>query len=60
MSRGHRILWVLAVCFTIVNLLGALYAAAHRETMHTGVHELLTFVGAYFIWRLTPRRVARS
>lgn len=60
MSRRDRILWVLAVCFTLVNLFGAIFAAAHRELGHTAIHELLTFLGAYFIWRLTPRDVARS
>lgn len=60
MSRRHRILWVVAVCFTLLNLAGAVYAAVQRETIHTGIHEALTLLGAYWIWRLTPRRAMRS
>jgi hypothetical protein len=45
-----------AAIFTVVNAAGAVMAAIQVEAIHTGVHVLLSFVGAYFVWRLAPRR----
>lgn len=59
MNRRSKLLWFLAALFTLLNLAGAIYAAAHRELAHTAVHEALVLAGAYFVWRLTPRNAAR-
>ena len=52
-------LWpAVAAIFTVVNVAGAVMAAMQGEAIHTGVHVLLSFVGAYFVWRLVPRHSA--
>lgn len=61
---GKRIgLWqgVTAV-FTVVNLVGLGMAMAAREQMHSGIHVLLSLVGAYAMWYLgaRARRAASS
>jgi hypothetical protein len=49
-------LWkVAAALFTLVNLLGGVYAAAVREPIHAGVHVVLTLLGAYWMWMLATR-----
>ena len=56
--RRTRIWWLVAVLFTLVNMGGAVVAALNGEVLHADVHGALTFVGAYFVWRLSSRRVA--
>ena len=51
-----RIWTAVAAIFTVVNVAGALIAARQGEAIHTGVHVLLSLIGAYFVWRLAPRR----
>ena len=51
-----RIWTAVAAIFTVVNIAGAVMAAMQGEAIHTGVHVLLALIGAYFIWRLAPRR----
>jgi hypothetical protein len=51
-----RIWTVVAAIFTAANVAGAVMAAMQGEVIHTGVHALLSLIGAYFVWRLAPRR----
>ncbi|HEU6451156.1 MAG TPA: hypothetical protein VFT57_07020 [Gemmatimonadaceae bacterium] len=51
-----RIWTAVAAIFTVVNVAGAVMAAMQGEAIHTGVHVLLSLIGAYFVWRLAPRR----
>jgi len=54
---GKRIgLWQgVATVFTVVNLVGLGMAMAAREQMHSGIHVLLSLVGAYAMWYLGAR-----
>jgi hypothetical protein len=58
MTRRSKIWLVVAVLFTIVNLAGGVMAALAGEVLHAGLHAGLVLVGEFFVWRLTPRRVA--
>jgi TRAP-type uncharacterized transport system fused permease subunit len=58
MTLRARILWVVAILFTVANLVFVVMAAVGEEQLHTDIHVALLFVGAYFVWRLAPRRVA--
>ncbi len=51
-----RIWTAVAAIFTVVNVAGAVIAAMQGEAIHTGVHVLLSLIGAYFVWRLAPWR----
>lgn len=51
-SRGWRIA---AVVFAVINVAGAVYAAAMGELPHALVHVAL-LVGGYFAWQLVPRK----
>ena len=51
-----RIWTAVAAIFTVVNVAGAVMAAMQGEAIHTGVHVLLSLIGACFIWWLAPRR----
>jgi hypothetical protein len=46
------------VLFSVINLLGAGMALAQWELLHAGLHVGLLLLGAYFVWRLAPDRVA--
>ena len=50
--RGWRIA---AVVFAVINVAGAVYAAAMGELPHALVHVAL-LVGGYFAWQLVPRK----
>lgn len=56
MTRRSTIWRVVAALFTAVNLGGAAYAAYQGEVLHTGAHVALLVLGAYVLWRLSPRR----
>ena len=56
MTRRSKIGLVAAVLFSLVNALGAVYAAVHGELLHTAIHAALLLVGEFFIFRLAPRR----
>lgn len=58
-ARRSRILWMLALCFVVINVGGAVIAAAQEQQLHTDLHVLLALVGGYFTWRLSPRRALR-
>jgi hypothetical protein len=60
MTRHSRVWWVVALVFTVGNLVAAIYSAAQAEQLHTDLHIALVLVGGYFVWRLTPKRVANS
>jgi hypothetical protein len=47
-----------AVLFLVVNLGGALMAAAQGELLHAGIHAGLLLPGAYLLWWLARRRHA--
>ncbi len=51
-----RIWTAVAAIFTVANVAGAVMAAMRGEAIHTGVHVLLSLIGACFIWWLAPRR----
>jgi hypothetical protein len=58
MTRFSRIWLVVAVLFSVLNLLGAGMALVQWELLHAGIHVGLMLLGAYFVWRLAPNRVA--
>jgi len=55
---GGRIgVWkVVAIVFTVVNLVGLGMAMAAQEQMHSGIHVALSVLGAFALWRLSNRR----
>ena len=55
MTRRSKLWRILASLFTLLNLGGAIFAAAIGEGLHAGVHVALALVGAYLVWRLAPR-----
>lgn len=57
MTRSFNGWWVVAVLFSVVNLAGAVFSAVQEEQLHTDLHVALLLIGAYFVWRLAPRRV---
>ena len=59
-ARRARILWMVALCFFVLNLAATVFAAVQEEQIHTDVHVLFALVGAYFVWRLSPRRALRQ
>ena len=58
MTRRPKLLMLVAVLFTLVNIAGAAYAGALGEWVHTGVHVALALAGEYAIWRLLQKRSA--
>jgi len=54
-ERGKAIWRVAAVVFTTVNLVGIGMTVAAGEAMHSGVHVVLSLVGAAVAWRLGGR-----
>jgi hypothetical protein len=59
MTRRSKVWLAVAVLFTLLNLGGAVMAAAQGELLHSASHVALTLVGAYVVWRLAPGRYAR-
>ena len=55
MTRRSTIWRVVAALFTAINLGGAAYAAVGGEGLHTGAHIALMLLGAFVVWRLSPR-----
>jgi hypothetical protein len=55
MSRARGVWKAAAVVFTVVNLVGLGMAMAAREQMHSGIHVVLSLLGAYAVWRLSDR-----
>ncbi len=60
MTRRSKIWRVVAALFTVGNLLGAGFAAAAGEALHTGSHVALALLGACLAWWLTPRAAAQD
>ena len=58
MSRLSMMWLVLAVLFTLGNVVFALMPAVWQEPMHGGLHVALAVVGALLAWRLERRRQA--
>ena len=58
MTRRAKIWLAVAVLFTVINVLGGVFAALQGELAHTGIHVALALLGEYVVWRLWPRRVA--
>ena len=56
MSRRSGIWTTAAVVFTVVNLIGLGMAVAMQEQTHSGIHAVLSLVGAIAVWRLLNRR----
>ena len=52
MIRRATVWKVVAGVFTLVNVLGAAWAAVLNEPTHAGVHVVLTLLGAYWMWWL--------
>jgi hypothetical protein len=59
MTRRSRIWLVVAALFSLINVAGAVFAAARREWLHAGTHIGLALLGAYAVWWLAPSRTAR-
>jgi len=59
MTRRSKVWLVVAVLFTLINVIGGVMAALQGELLHTGVHAVLMVLGASLVWRLAPRRYAR-
>jgi len=55
MSRRRGVWKVVAVVFTVVNLIGIGMAVAAQEQMHSAIHVALSLLGAYAVWRLSDR-----
>jgi hypothetical protein len=56
MTERGKVVWrVVAVVFTVVNLVGIGMAVAAGEEMHSAVHVVLSLVGAAVVWRLGRR-----
>lgn len=55
MTRRATIWMAVAALFTVVNLAGAVYAAVLKEQPHALIHVVLTFGGAYIMWRIAAR-----
>ncbi|MGH7602429.1 MAG: hypothetical protein ACRENK_00370 [Gemmatimonadaceae bacterium] len=57
MNRPSKIWGWAAAIFAIVNLLGAIYAAAMGERAHADMHLVLLLIGAvgYLAWRALSR-----
>lgn len=60
MTRRSKIWRVVAALFTVVNLVSAGYAAILGEGLHTATHVALMLVGAFVVWRLSPRTDERD
>ncbi|GAC1480950.1 MAG: hypothetical protein NVS1B4_26150 [Gemmatimonadaceae bacterium] len=58
MSRLSKAALALVSLFAVVNLGGAIFAAAAREGRHTAIHVALLLAGVYGVWRLAPARYA--
>lgn len=57
MTRRSNIWLAVATVFTLVNF-GGIWMAARMmpaEEMHTGLHVVLTIVGAWWMWRIVER-----
>jgi threonine/homoserine/homoserine lactone efflux protein len=52
MTRRATIWMAVAALFTVVNLAGAIYAGYLKEQAHALIHVVLTFGGAYIMWRI--------
>jgi hypothetical protein len=59
MSRLPVVWLVLAVLFTLANLVFAFMPAVWQEPMHGGLHVALAVLGGYVAWRLERRRRSR-
>ena len=59
MTRRSKVWLVVAGLFFFVNAGGGVIAAVQGELLHAGVHAGLLLLGAYLVWRLTPRLYAR-
>ena len=57
-NQRSRIWWMVALCFSLLNLAALVVAAVQKEQLHTDVHMALLLLGGYFVWRLAPGRVA--
>lgn len=57
MNRPSKIWGWVAGIFVVINLLGAIYAAAMGERAHADVHLILLLIGAvgYLAWRALSR-----
>lgn len=52
MTRRSKIWVAIAVIFTLINLVSAVYAAILAEGLHAAIHVALTLVGGYVLRRL--------
>ena len=55
MTRRATIWMAVAGLFTVINLGGAIYAGYVKEQEHAMIHVVLTFAGAWLMWRIAAR-----
>lgn len=55
MTRRSRLWLYGSLLFALVNVGGAVFAAALGDPMHAAGHVVLVFVGLYVAWRVKPR-----
>lgn len=60
MTRRSRIWWTVAAVFTLVNLGGAVFAAAAGERLHCAGHVVLFLAGAFVMWWIPARARRRE
>ena len=58
-SRKARVWWVVAVLFTLLNLVSAVVAGVAGEVLHFAIHLVLTVAATPFVWWLAPMRRTR-
>jgi hypothetical protein len=49
---------MVAVLFTVANLVLVAISVVHGHRDHIAIHGVLLLLGAYWLWRLAPGRVA--
>lgn len=55
MIRRPKLWLITASVFTLINLAGAVYAAAMVEPLHATGHVVLMLIGGFLVWRLAVR-----
>jgi hypothetical protein len=54
-TRRPKLWLVVASIFTFINVVGAPFALAAGEGLHTAAHVVLSVVGVFWVWHLASR-----